>query len=60
MAFLQFLMIIPVVLALVLRMINQIFAWSYFRRYKILHNANNTIPTVSVIVPVRGLDMYAV
>lgn len=45
---------------MVLRVINQILAWSYFRKNKIYHGANNETPTVSVIVPVKGLDEYAI
>lgn len=59
MVYLHLFLIIPVVLAILFLVLNHIFAWSYFRQYAHRYPASNWAPSVSIIVPVRGVDEFA-
>ncbi len=58
MSYLPFFLIIPIVLSLSLRFISHLQTWAYFRQVE-QRNKSTWHPTVSIIVPVKGLDQGA-
>ncbi len=58
MSYLPFLLVIPIVLSLLLRLNTHQQTWAYFHQTK-QRPESAWQPTVSIIVPVRGLDQEA-
>lgn len=58
MSYLPFLLVIPIILSLLLRLITHLQTWAYFHQVK-QQPASDWQPTVSIIVPVKGLDQQA-
>jgi ceramide glucosyltransferase len=58
MPYLLFLLIIPIVLSLALRLISHWQTWAYFRQVNQEHSSSWQ-PPVSIVVPIRGLDQDA-
>jgi ceramide glucosyltransferase len=59
MAYLHFLLIVPVILSVLLRIRDHMLARSYYKEYPLRNPGPDWTPNVSVIVPVRGIDDYA-
>ncbi|MEM9483348.1 MAG: glycosyltransferase [Cyanobacteria bacterium P01_F01_bin.116] len=58
MSYLPFLLVIPIILSLLLRLITHLQTWAYFHQVK-QRATSDWQPTVSIIVPVKGLDQQA-
>ncbi|MEM9216037.1 MAG: glycosyltransferase [Cyanobacteria bacterium P01_F01_bin.150] len=58
MGYLPFLLVIPIILSLLLRLNSHLQTWTYFQQAK-QRKQSTWQPTVSIIVPVKGLDQKA-